>query len=90
MKLDVELMNEINKRIPFLSKRLENQKRKILNNAERYIYEMQEIDQLKKQMVSQVTFIKMLLQHSNIYFKMNENPRIKNFNIYKIPVGWKD
>ena len=48
LKLDVELMNEINKRIPFLSKRLENQKLKILNNAERYIYEMQEIsDQLK-------------------------------------------
>ena len=41
-------MKEINSRISFLSKRLENQKFKIFNNAERYIYEMKEIsDELK-------------------------------------------
>ena len=48
LKLNVELMKEINSRISFLSKRLENQKFKIFNNAERYIYEMKEIsDELK-------------------------------------------
>ena len=32
----------------------------------------------------------MLLQHSNIYLRMNKNLKIKNFNIYRVPVGWKD
>lgn len=45
LKLNNELKREINNRIPFLSKRLQNQKPKVMKNAGRYISEMKEISE---------------------------------------------
>ncbi len=45
LNINLELLNEINDRIPFLSQRFDNQKSKISKNAERYIYEMKEVSE---------------------------------------------